>query len=119
MSGRRTPTFLVSFVFRLRAAPWGTQRSRAAAARTFFRVSWRTALLPFRTREIVATESPVARATSRIVTPSLLAGRVRSASGAAVARYARIVLCNRLHSKLAPALVIVKASVQWRVPCYA
>src|SRR5712691_11741600 len=51
-----------------RAAAWGVQPSRLAAAVTLLHRSWSTLLLPFNTRDTVAIETRAACATSRTVT---------------------------------------------------
>ncbi len=74
MSGRTTPIVLVLFVIRLRAAALGEYRRRATSASTRSRVSSFTTAVPLTTLETVATETPAARATSRIVAPTAAAG---------------------------------------------
>jgi hypothetical protein len=55
-------------VLRLRAAPSGTYASRVTACCTLLRVALVTLPLPFKTRDTVATDTPAAAATWRIVT---------------------------------------------------
>ena len=73
MSGRTTPIVFVRFVIRLRAAAFGEYRRRVTSASTRSRVSSLTTAVPLTTRETVATETPAACATSRIVTPAAAA----------------------------------------------